>query len=53
MLANAFPEVGRFVQRLLNEETADSEIAASEFVTQRASEGATAEGIMHVSAFPC
>ncbi|AMV45339.1 response regulator [Paraburkholderia caribensis] len=51
-LANAFPEVDCFVQRLLNEETADSEIAAIEFVTQRAPEGATAEGITRVSAFP-
>ncbi|MFM0024548.1 response regulator [Paraburkholderia azotifigens] len=51
-LANAFPEVYGFVQRLLNEATEDSEIAASEFATQRASKGTTAEGIMHVSAFP-
>ncbi|BFG81349.1 hypothetical protein PTKU46_93830 [Paraburkholderia terrae] len=51
-LANAFPEVGGFVRRLLNEEIAASEFAASEFVTQRAPEGATAEGIMRVSAFP-
>lgn len=51
-LARAFPEVERFVQRLLDEEAEAGELAAHEFVTQQAQGVVAPDGVLQVSAFP-